>query len=136
MKVISAELIPVLDENSIVVARQTAGRAAKRMGMGVVDQTKIVTVTSELARNIVRYAKVGEVVIEEISDSLRSGLRISFKDNGPGIPDIERAMQDGFTTGGGMGFGLSGSKRLVDDFEIISQIGVGTTVIVKKWKNA
>ena len=136
MKVISAELIPVLDENSIVVARQTAGRAAKRMGMGVVDQTKIVTVTSELARNIVRYAKVGEVVIEEISDSLRSGLRISFKDNGPGIPDIERAMQDGFTTGGGMGFGLSGSKRLVNDFEIISQIGVGTTVIVKKWKNA
>ena len=136
MKVISAELIPVLDENSIVVARQTAGRAAKRMGMGVVDQTKIVTVTSELARNIVRYAKVGEVVIEEISDSLRSGLRISFKDNGPGIPDIERAMQDGYTTGGGMGFGLSGSKRLVNDFEIISQIGVGTTVIVKKWKNA
>ena len=132
---ISAELIPVLDENSIVVARQTAGRAAKRMGMGVVDQTKIVTVTSELARNIVRYAKVGEVVIEEISDSLRSGLRISFKDNGPGIPDIERAMQDGYTTGGGMGFGLSGSKRLVNDFEIISQIGVGTTVIVKRWKN-
>lgn len=136
MKVLSAELVAVLDENSIVVARQAAGRAAKRMGMGVVDQTKIVTVTSELARNIVRYAKVGEVVIEEISDALRSGLRISFKDKGPGIADIERAMRDGFTTGGGMGFGLSGSKRLVNDFEIISQVGVGTTVVIKKWKNA
>jgi serine/threonine-protein kinase RsbT len=136
LKVLSAELVAVLDENSIVVARQAAGRAAKRMGMGVVDQTKIVTVTSELARNIVRYAKVGEVVIEEISDALRSGLRISFKDKGPGIADIERAMRDGFTTGGGMGFGLSGSKRLVNDFEIISQVGVGTTVVIKKWKNA
>jgi serine/threonine-protein kinase RsbT len=136
LKVLSAELVAVLDENSIVVARQAAGRAAKRMGMGVVDQTKIVTVTSELARNIVRYARVGEVVIEEISDALRSGLRISFKDKGPGIADIERAMRDGFTTGGGMGFGLSGSKRLVNDFEIISQVGVGTTVVIKKWKNA
>lgn len=136
MKIVSAELVAVVDENSIVVARQAAGRAAKRMGMGIVDQTKIVTVTSELARNIVRYAKAGEVVIEEVSDALRSGLRISFKDKGPGIADIQQAMQDGFTTGRGMGFGLSGSKRLVNDFEIISQIGVGTTVIVKKWKNA
>ena len=136
MKVVSAELVAVLDENGIVVARQAAGRAAKRMGMGIVDQTKIVTVTSELARNIVRYGKSGEVLIEEISDTLRSGLRISFKDKGPGIADVEKAMQDGFTTGGGMGFGLSGSKRLVNDFEIISELGVGTTIVVKKWKNA
>jgi serine/threonine-protein kinase RsbT len=136
LKVISAELVVVSDENGIVVARQAAGRAAKRLGMGVLEQTKIATATSELARNIVRYAKTGEVVIEEISDALRSGLQISFKDKGPGIGDVEKAMRDGFTTGGGMGFGLSGSKRLVNEFEIISQVGVGTTVIIKKWKNA
>lgn len=135
MKVVSAELVSVSDETHIVIARQTAGRAAKRIGMGVLDQTKIATATSELARNMVRYAKSGEVVIEEVTDAFRSGLRITFKDSGPGIADIERAMRDGFTTGGGMGLGLSGSKRLMNEFEIVSKVGVGTTVIIKKWKN-
>ena len=135
MKVVSAEVVLISDETHIVVARQTAGRAAKRMGMGVLDQTKIATATSELARNIIRYAKTGEVVIEEVADELRSGLQITFKDRGPGIPDIEKAMRDGFTTGGGMGFGLSGSKRLMNEFEILSELGVGTTVTIKKWKN-
>ncbi|MGZ8899388.1 MAG: ATP-binding protein [Limisphaerales bacterium] len=136
MKVVSAEKVAVTDETHIVVARQCAGRAAKRMGMGILDQTKIATATSELARNIVRYAKTGEVLIEEITDEIRSGLQITFRDNGPGIADIDKAMKDGFTTGGGMGFGLSGSKRLVNEFEILSQVGVGTTIIIKKWKNA
>jgi serine/threonine-protein kinase RsbT len=136
VKVLSAEVIAIIDETHIVVARQSAGRAAKRLGMGILDQTKIATATSELARNIVRYAKTGEVLIEEISDELRSGLQITFKDRGPGIADIEQAMRDGFTTGGGMGFGLSGSKRLVNEFEITSRVGFGTIVIIKKWKNA
>lgn len=136
MKVLSAEKITVTDETHIVAARQSAGRAAKRMGMGVLDQTKIATATSELARNIVRYAGTGEVLIEEISDELRAGLQISFRDRGPGIADVEMAMRDGFSTGRGMGFGLSGSKRLMNEFEITSQVGVGTTVIIRKWKNS
>ena len=135
MRVLSADRIVVTDESHIVVARQRAGLAAKRMGMGVLDQTKMATATSELARNIVRYAKSGEVLIEEIEQNGRSGLRVTFTDRGPGIPDIELAMRDGFTTGAGMGLGLSGSKRLVNEFEINSEVGVGTTVVIKKWKN-
>jgi serine/threonine-protein kinase RsbT len=136
LKAVPAGLVALSDEGGIVVARQAAARAAKKIGMSVLDQTKLATATSELARNIVRYAQTGEVLIEEISDALRSGLQITFKDKGPGIADVEKAMRDGFTTGGGMGFGLSGSKRLVNEFEIISQIGVGTTIIIKKWKNS
>jgi serine/threonine-protein kinase RsbT len=135
VKVVSSEIIHISDETHIVLARQSAGRAAKRMGMGVLDQTKIATATSELARNIVRYATAGEVLIEELAGELRSGLQITFRDKGPGIADVEKAMCDGFTTGGGMGLGLSGSKRLVNEFEIRSQVGIGTTVIIKKWKN-
>jgi serine/threonine-protein kinase RsbT len=134
--VLSAELVAISDETHIVIARQTAGRTAKKIGMSLLDQTKIATATSELARNIVRYAKTGEVLIEEISDEFRLGLQITFKDRGPGIADIDKAMRDGFTTGAGMGLGLSGSKRLVNEFEILSQVGVGTTVIIKKWKSA
>jgi serine/threonine-protein kinase RsbT len=117
--VVLAERVVVLDETHIVLARQAAARAAKKLGMGVLDQTKIATATSELARNIVRYAKTGEVLIEEVADALRSGLQITFKDSGPGIANIPKAMQDGFTTGRGMGFGLSGS-----------------TVVIRKWKNS
>ena len=135
MRVLSAERIAVTDEFEIVVARQRAGSLAKKMGMGIIDQTKIATATSELARNIVRYAKQGEVVIEEIEHILRLGLRITFKDNGPGIPDIALALKDGYTTGNGMGLGLSGSKRLVNEFEIKSEVGKGTTIIIIKWKN-
>jgi serine/threonine-protein kinase RsbT len=134
--VVLAERVVVLDETHIVLARQAAARAAKKLGMGVLDQTKIATATSELARNIVRYAKTGEVLIEEVADALRSGLQITFKDSGPGIANIPKAMQDGFTTGRGMGFGLSGSKRLVNEFEITSQVGIGTTVVIRKWKNS
>ena len=107
---------------------------AKKIGMGVVDQTKIATATSELARNIVRYAKTGEVTIEEIDNGITTGLQLTFKDRGPGIADIETAMRDGFSSGGGMGLGLSGAKRLVNEFEIESQMGVGTTIVLKKWK--
>ena len=134
MRVLSAELIPIFGESDIVVARQRAAQLARKMGMGTVDQTKIATATSELARNIVRYAKIGQVIIEEVDNDITPGLRITFKDKGPGIPDIAQAMRDGFTTSGGMGLGLSGSKRLVNEFEIESEPGVGTTIVLKKWK--
>jgi serine/threonine-protein kinase RsbT len=134
VNVISAEKIAVTGESHIVVARQRAARIAQGLGMGIVDQTKIGTATSELARNIVRYAKTGEVLIEVVEDNARRGLRIIFKDQGPGIPDLALAMRDGFTTGGGMGLGLSGSRRLVNSFEISSVVGVGTTVTIIKWK--
>jgi serine/threonine-protein kinase RsbT len=132
--VVSVERIAITDEGHIVVARQRAAQAAKRIGMGVLDQTKLATATSELARNIVRYAKVGEVIIEQVETETRKGLQITFKDKGPGIKDVALAMKDGFTTGSGMGLGLSGSKRLVNEFEIQSEIGVGTKVVIKKWK--
>lgn len=134
MRVMSEERISVADEAHIVLARVRAGQTAKKLGMSTLDQTKIATATSELARNMVRYAKTGEVLIEGIEDAARTGLRLTFKDEGPGIADIASAMRDGFTTGGGLGLGLSGSKRLVNDFEITSQPGVGTTVIITKWK--
>ena len=134
MRVLSAERIGILEESDIVIARQRAGQLAKKIGMGVVDQTKIATATSELARNIVRYAKTGEVIIEEIDNGITTGLQLTFKDRGPGIADVAAAMRDGFTTGGGMGLGLSGAKRLVNEFEIQSEAGVGTTIVVKKWK--
>jgi serine/threonine-protein kinase RsbT len=134
VRIVSAERIPILGESDIVVARQRAAQIAKNMGMKLVDQTKIATATSELARNIVRYAKTGEVTIEEIEDNESIGLRITFRDRGPGISDITLAMRDGYTTSGGMGLGLSGSQRLVNEFEIQSEVGVGTTIVIKKWK--
>jgi serine/threonine-protein kinase RsbT len=134
VRIVSAERIPILEESDIVVARQRAGQLAKKIGMGLVDQTKIATATSELARNIIRYAKTGEVVIEEIDNDITLGLQLTFKDKGPGIADIAAAMRDGFTTSKGMGLGLSGSKRLVNEFDIESEVGVGTTIILKKWK--
>lgn len=135
MRVLSAEAIEISDESHIVLARVRAAQAAKKMGMKILDQTKIATATSELARNIVRYATSGEVSIQEVEDGGRAGLRLVFNDKGPGIRDVPRAMEDGFTTGKGMGLGLSGARRLVNEFEIHSEVGVGTTVIITKWKH-
>lgn len=134
MRIVSAQLIPISEESDIVIARQRAGQLAKKIGMGLLEQTKISTATSELARNIVRYAKTGEVMIEEVENDVTPGLQITFRDCGPGIPDIEMAMRDGYTTSGGMGLGLSGSRRLVNEFEISSKPGMGTTIVIKKWK--
>ena len=136
MRVTSLETIHVTDETHIVLARVRASLVARNLGMGILDQTKIATATSELARNIVRYARTGQVLIEALEEETRTGLRVTFRDHGPGIADLKKAMEDGFTTGGGMGLGLSGSKRLVNDFEITSQPGVGTTVIITKWKRS
>jgi len=125
--------IHIKDEKDIVSARQRAREAAKNMNFSITDQTRIVTAVSELSRNIYVYASTGRVVIEEISSGTKHGLMITFEDQGPGIPDIDKAMEEGYSTGKGMGLGLPGSKRLVDDFVITSQPNNGTKIIIKKW---
>ena len=114
--------------------RQLVREQAIAQGFTLVDQTKIVTAASELARNILNYAGQGDMVIEPVVNGSRKGLKLVFSDKGPGIPDIELAMKDGYTTGGGMGLGLGGSKRLASEFHIESQVGVGTRVSLTRWK--
>jgi serine/threonine-protein kinase RsbT len=118
----------------VVLVRQAVRQFALELGFSLVDQTKIVTAASELARNTLEYGGGGTVKLEALEEGIRRGLRLTFEDTGPGIPDIELALKDGFTTGGGLGMGLSGSKRLVNEFNIISQVGVGTCITITKWK--
>jgi serine/threonine-protein kinase RsbT len=101
---------------------------------GLVDQTKLVTAASELGRNTFEHGKGGDMTIEQLANGIRVGLRLTFEDKGPGIIDIENALKDGFTSGSGMGLGLGGSKRLVNEFSIESELGKGTRVIVSRWK--
>ena len=115
---VNAETISVADSGDIVAVRQAVRRHAVSINLSLVDQTKIVTAASELARNMVVYGGGGEVTLELLEDGVRRGLRVEFADSGPGIPDIDLAMRDGFTTGGGMGLGLGGAKRLVNEFKI------------------
>lgn len=103
--------------------------------MGLVDLTKIVTAASEIARNTLDYGKGGTMLLEEVRDGIRSGVRLTFEDQGPGIADIDRAMTDGYTSGSGMGLGLGGTKRLVDEFQLESTPGSGTRVAILKWKS-
>ena len=130
----NSEVIPVRGEQDIVMVRRRVRILAVDLKLSLVDQTKIVTAASELARNLWIYGGGGEVTITQVSAGLRRGMRIDFVDQGPGIEDIARAMQDGFTTGSGMGLGLSGAKRLVNDFEIESAPGKGTRVSITRWK--
>jgi serine/threonine-protein kinase RsbT len=107
---------------------------AVAIALSLVDQTKLVTAASELARNTIKYGGGGEVMLDALEDGFRHGVGLIFIDNGPGIPDLDQALRDGFTTGGGLGLGLGGSKRLVDEFEVDSRPGEGTAVSVIKWK--
>lgn len=132
--ILRTESISIQHQNDIVVARQAVRTWAAQIGMSIVDQTKIVTAASELARNTLVYGGGGTVTLEVIEEGGRRGLRVTFEDHGPGIPDIDLALKDGYTTGSGLGMGLSGSKRLVNDFEIRSVVGEGTTVTVTRWK--
>ncbi|HLO51426.1 MAG TPA: anti-sigma regulatory factor [Kamptonema sp.] len=118
----------------VVLVRQAVRKLAVAQGLSLVDQTKIVTAASELARNTLDYGGGGEVKLEALQEGNRRGLRLIFEDKGPGIPDIDLALKDGFTTGGGLGMGLSGSKRLVNEFNIVSHVGEGTTITIAKWK--
>ncbi|MEX2553989.1 MAG: anti-sigma regulatory factor [Actinomycetota bacterium] len=117
----------------VLLARQTGRKVAERVGFAGSDLTMISTAISELARNIIRYARTGEVVVSTISDEGRVGVMVVARDSGPGIPDIDHAMRDGYTTGSGMGLGLPGARRLMDEFAIFSEVSEGTTVVMKKW---
>jgi serine/threonine-protein kinase RsbT len=127
-------LVQINSDQDIVVARQQGRGLAIRLGFSAGDATLIATAISELARNIVTYAKTGEVQICEINGSPRQGIQVVARDRGPGIADIKQAMRDGFSTSGSLGLGLPGVMRLVDEFEIVSELGSGTMVKLKKWK--
>jgi serine/threonine-protein kinase RsbT len=122
-------------EQDVVPFRNRVKEYAVKIGMSVVNQTKLITAASELVRNMLKYAGGGETKIEVISEGRNSGIRLIFKDKGPGISDIPLAMKDGFSTGKSLGLGLPGAKRLVNEFEITSSVGEGTTVTIIKWKN-
>jgi serine/threonine-protein kinase RsbT len=134
MKSGKQETVPIASSSDVVLARQKVRQWAIEMKFTLVDQTKLVTAASELARNALDHGKVGQMVIEQVENSIKNGLKLVFEDRGPGISDIEAALRDGFTTGGGMGLGLGGSKRLVNDFQIESEPGKGTRVTVVRWK--
>jgi serine/threonine-protein kinase RsbT len=128
------QVLPLEGDEHVVNIRKQVREHALALKLSLVDQTKLVTAASELARNTIKYGGGGVVVLERLSDGLRKGLRLVFADTGPGIADIELALRDGYTSGGGLGLGLGGSKRLVDDFVIDSRIQEGTAVAIIKWK--
>jgi serine/threonine-protein kinase RsbT len=134
MKIVSTEQIPIRTSDDIVIARQAVRKKAVTLGFGLVDQTKVVTASSELARNTLDYGGGGTVDIQVVEDGRRSGLRLTFIDRGPGIANIELALKDGYTSGQGMGLGLGGAKRLSHEFEIHSTPGEGTSVSIVRWK--
>lgn len=129
----SASCVDINNEWDIVSARQKGREKAKDLGFGNVDQARITTAISELARNIYLYAKSGTICIERVNQMNKKGLRIKAMDEGPGISDIRKVMQDGYTTSGGLGAGLPGVKRLMDEFSINSEDGKGTEVVAIKW---
>lgn len=124
---------PIRLEQDVVLARQTARKVATECGMRLIDQTKLVTAVSELARNTMVYGGGGDMEWQVLEDGPRVGLRLKFSDNGPGIPDIRLAMTDGWTSGSGLGLGLSGAKRLVEEFELDTAPGEGTRITITRW---
>ena len=134
MSQLKRDVLPLKNSNDVVLARQKVRQWAIELHFSLVDQTKLVTAASELARNTLDYGLGGEMTIETLSSGAKVGLRLTFEDHGPGIPDIERALKDGYTSGSGMGLGLGGSKRLVNEFNIQSEVGKGTKITVARWK--
>jgi serine/threonine-protein kinase RsbT len=126
--------VPIGLDSDILIARGLGRALAAQLGFASSDLALIATTISELARNILRYAGSGEIAVQPITDGHKPGIRIIARDKGPGIPDVRKALQDGYSTSGGLGLGLPGVRRLMDDFEIVSEVGRGTTVTVKKWK--
>ena len=131
---LAIEFLPLTSADDIVKARQLVRTVALESGLSLVDQTKLVTAASELARNTVVHGGGGRVRVECLNEGGRRGVRLTFEDQGRGIPDIELALKDGYSTGGGLGLGLSGARRLSNDFQIQSQVGKGTTVSITRWK--
>jgi serine/threonine-protein kinase RsbT len=132
--VTKTETLPIRSGDDVVRVRQRVRALAVEIGLGLVDQTKIITAASELARNTLDYGGGGDVRAEIEQVGTRKGLRLTFEDQGPGIPDIEKALTDHYTTGGGLGLGLGGAKRLSNEFDIASTPGVGTRVTIARWK--
>lgn len=126
--------LPIRAENDIVTARRAIREAATQLGFGATDVTRLVTAASELARNVFKYAGQGVMRWNSMQAETRIGLELQFVDDGPGIADVNRAMEEGYSTGGGLGLGLPGAKRLVDELAIHSAVGQGTTVTLKKWR--
>jgi serine/threonine-protein kinase RsbT len=135
VKVPAGEIrVAINSDQDIVAARQSGRALAAELGFSATDSTLIATAISELARNIVSYARKGEITVKTIHAFSREGILVIASDDGPGIPDVLQAMRDGFSTSGSLGLGLPGVRRLMDEFQIASQLGRGTTVTVKKWK--
>jgi serine/threonine-protein kinase RsbT len=134
MSVTKSDEMPVRSEQHIVLVRQAVRKITQELGFSLVDQTKMVTAASELARNTVVYGGGGSLLWEVLLEGARKGLRLTFTDAGPGIADLSLAMKDGWTSGSGMGMGLSGAKRLVNEFDIKSEPGKGTRVMIARWK--
>lgn len=133
MAVVSTELLGLKTEPDVVAVRRRVREVSAQLGFSLVDQTKLVTAASELARNTIIYGGGGELEVQMLNGP-RTGVRLTFMDQGPGIPDLDMALRDGFTTGSGLGLGLGGAKRLVNEFEIVSRVGEGTKVTITRWK--
>jgi serine/threonine-protein kinase RsbT len=133
VQVTSSSELPIVKEDDLVVVRRRIRELAQRNGLDSFATVAITTAASELARNVLVHARRGSALIEEVESNLRKGLRLAFRDQGPGIPDVQRVLVGGFSTAKSLGLGLSGSKRLVDEFQIDSTVGQGTTVTVTKW---
>jgi serine/threonine-protein kinase RsbT len=134
MTILHVEEKPILSSEDVVLVRQAVRAQAVQAGFSLVDQTKLVTAASELARNALEHGGGGSVRLELINDGVRHAVRLTFQDNGPGIRDIQQALKDGYTTGGGLGLGLSGAKRLSNEFDIVSAPGQGTRVTIARWR--
>jgi serine/threonine-protein kinase RsbT len=129
-----AETLPIRSGEDVVRVRQLVRERAIRMGFSLIEQTKVVTAASELARNTLEHGGGGEATVEDVEDGARRGLRLTFSDSGPGIADVTLALKDGYTTGGGLGLGLGGARRLMSDLEIQTDVGSGTRVRATRWK--
>jgi serine/threonine-protein kinase RsbT len=132
--IVRNETVAIKTAQDVVVVRQKVRNATIESGFSLIDQTKVITAASELARNTLDYGGGGELVLEVLQDGGRKGVRLCFADQGPGIANLDLALTDGYTTGGGLGMGLSGARRLMNEFEIESELGKGTRVTVTKWK--
>ncbi|MET0334112.1 MAG: anti-sigma regulatory factor [Rhizobacter sp.] len=130
----TAGSMPVRSEQDIVLTRQLVRKLTQQIKFSLVDQTKMITAASELSRNTLVYGRGGEMRWELVTQGVKTGLKLAFEDQGPGIPDLDLALTDGWTSGGGLGMGLSGSKRLVNDFHIRTGPGEGTCVTITRWK--
>ena len=134
MNVEKHEALPIATDDDIVRVRHRVRDWALQLGFGLVDQTKLVTAASELARNTLVYGHGGTLLVESVVNDSKRGLRLTFEDRGPGIADVDQALKDGFTTGNGLGLGLSGARRLSQEFQITSTPGEGTRVVIGRWK--